>query len=242
MAGPPRPCQEPCLFITNGKHASCDQVGAFRRQRKTPKNLPKPATSVPIRGASHAQAPTATRVCGRGPPRARPPGIGMSPCQSAIAAWGSSLPALTRLAASAEAGRGSPRRASWALRGRPKEETLEVLEARREFGRFLGERPETRTAGSGCSRRWASTRRRGLLAADRQAPRVGLEPTTNRLRLPPCFHGERTISSPQRGAGRSRLAYWTGSSPASLCTFPATDCPSPGLAQDCRHPFVLRVP
>ena len=46
----------------------------------------------------------------------------------------------------------------------------------------------------------------------------------------------------QRGAGRSRLAYWMGSSPASLCTFPATNCPSPGLAQDYRHPYVLRVP
>ncbi len=75
-----------------------------------------------------------------------------------------------------------------------------------------------------------------------KAPRVGLEPTTNRLRLPPCFHGERTISSPQRGAGRSRLGYWMGSSPASLCTFPATDCPSPGLAQDCRHPKCCGFP
>ena len=76
----------------------------------------------------------------------------------------------------------------------------------------------------------------------RYAPRVGLEPTTNRLHLPPRFHGERTISSPRRGAGRSRLAYWLGSSPASLCTFPVTRYPSPGLAQDCRHPKCCGFP
>ena len=62
-----------------------------------------------------------------------------------------------------------------------------------------------------------------------KAPRVGLEPTTNRLHLPPRFRGEWTISSPAWGAGRSRLAYWSGSAPDSLCTFPATHRPVAGL-------------
>jgi hypothetical protein len=85
---------------------------------------------------------------------------------------------------------------------------------------------------------------------DSLAPRVGLEPTTNRLRLPLRFRKERTISSPQRGAGRSWVDYRLGSLPPKslhlpgYCTAVIVRCTasSPGLAQGHHHRYMLRLP
>ncbi len=51
------------------------------------------------------------------------------------------------------------------------------------------------------------------------------------LRFPGGFPSARTISSPQRGAGRSSAGIIVGAHPASLCTFRGTSALR-GLAQD----------
>src|SRR5437870_3459967 len=79
-----------------------------------------------------------------------------------------------------------------------------------------------------------------------EAPRVGLEPTTNRLHLPPRFREEWTISSPAPGGGRvwGAQGWLIGSAPHHLVSAPSRLLPrrSSSLAQDCRHPKCCGFP
>ncbi len=70
------------------------------------------------------------------------------------------------------------------------------------------------------------------------APRVGFEPTANRLQLPPNFFEDWTISFPnpcESGIGRfPRLSV--GVLPCGIVSAPSSIL-NRGLAQDCLKPF-----
>src|SRR6185437_2004824 len=68
---------------------------------------------------------------------------------------------------------------------------------------------------------------------------LGLEPRTKGFTLPRRFRREWTISSPQRGAGRSSLSLSALQRSGSLCTF--RRCTA-GLAQGCQQHALLRFP